>query len=244
MKQEPETYREFSDRVSYQQNGLMLPQGAFRPDRSRVFSKVDEQGSYRPFYGDTVVYDLDPRTKRAIADMTEQIRGAFPECFAERLPDQTLHMTLHDLSASDDLSEVAPLCFENELKLVRLLRRDAVLPECIRMKTNRIVNMVDTALVMTLLPEDEDEWNKLEGLYRRIDEVRVCPYPFLTPHITMLYFNRSGFDEETARRMKSVADELSGGEKLSVTLNADRLYYQKFVSMKEYENIFALSRVR
>ena len=237
-----ESYRDFLKRISYQNRALMIGEGAFVPDRTRVFPKVDERGRYRPFYGDTVVFGLGRQTRGMLAQMQDKLYEGFGGCFAERLPENTLHMTLHDLSASDDLGMAAPECFMNEIGLLGLTDRDTELPDEIRMKTNYIINMVNTGLVMTLLPENEGEWDKLERLYRLIDRVKVCPYPYLTPHITLAYFNRGGFDEHTANALKEAVWELNGLEKKTVVLRTDSLYYQKFMSMKEYVSVFCLHR--
>lgn len=240
MNPERETYSEFVKRVSYQQRGLMLPDGAFRPDRVRVYPKVDDAGRLKAFYGDTVVFDLDEEVCRIVAEVQNRLHEKLPQCFAERLPYGSLHMTLHDLSAAESLSEAAPLCFENEVKLAQMAQRGMKIPAEIRMRTNFIVNMVDTSLVMTLLPESPAEWDKLEGVYREIDCVRVCPYPFLTPHITLAYYNRHGFDEATAQALKDLVWELNGEQPQTVILRAENLYYKKFLSMGEYISLFRL----
>ena len=93
---------------------------------------------------------------------------------------------------------------------------------------------------MLLTPADETEWNKLQRLYTLIDKVNIRPYPFLTPHITLAYFNRNGFDSSSADKLRNAVRMLNY-EEMDITLKTKKLYYQKFLSMNDYINIFSLS---
>lgn len=233
-----EKYKDFSDRISYQSAELQIGSGDFTPD-GRIYGKVNPDNSFKPFFGDTVVFDLDKRSKEKVSRLIDELYNAAPECFCERIKTGTIHMTLHDLSASDDLSAVSAEVFGNEVDLLRVIKENPPEPRLIKMKTNFIVNMVSTSLVLALVPADEAEWNKLQELYDLIDKVRVCPYPFLTPHITLAYFNHNGFDERSARKLKAAVYELNKNGFI-ITLNTNRLYYQKFTSMNDYISVFRI----
>lgn len=234
-----ENYNDFLKRISYQEADLQLGNGFFKPD-SRVYEKVDRDNSFKPFYGDTVVFDLDSGVKNEIAGIIERLYGIAPDCFCEQVKEETIHMTLHDLSASDKLESVAEEIFDNEVKLLRVLKENPQNPMTIKMKTNFILNMVSTSLVLALVPENETEWNKLQEMYDLINKVKVCPYPFLTPHITLAYFNYNGFDASSADKLKAIVCELNQN-RLDITLKTSKLYYQKFVSMNDYVSVFRLA---
>lgn len=233
-----EKYKDFLERISYQQNGVQFAKGDFVPDK-RVLGKVAPDNSLRDFFGDTIVFDLNSSTKEKISGIIEKLYEKFPECFAEKLNTSTLHMTLHDLSASEDLEKVSQDVFRNEIKLLEVLREQPVEVQTVQMKTNYIINMVNTSLVLTLVPADKDEWKKLQVLYALADKVRVCPYPYLTPHITLAYFSRKGFDENCSNELKKLADELNQ-KRFNITLNTKKLVYQKFISMNDYISVFPL----
>lgn len=233
-----EKYNDFLNRISYQHAELEIGEGHFNPD-GRVFEKVNEDNSFKPFYGDTTVFDLGKRTKAKIAEIIDNLYTKTPECFCQKLDEGTLHMTLHDLSASDNLEGVSTEVFSNEINLLRVLKNNPQKAQTIKMRTNYIVNMVSTSLVFALVPYDEEEWNKLQALYDLINNVKVCPYPYLTPHITLAYFNYNGFDERSAKNLKETVYELNM-HRFDLTLNTERLFYQKFVSMNEYINVFKI----
>lgn len=231
-----ECFDDFLKRISYQQAELQLGDGLFKPDK-RVYEKVNQDNGFKPFYGDTIVFDLDSRVKSKIAGIIDRLYKTAPECFCERIKADTIHMTLHDLSASDALENVAAEVFDNEVKLLHVLRENPQKPMTIKMKTNFIINMVSTSLVLALKPENETEWNKLQRLYDLIDQVKVCKYPYLTPHITLAYFNCNGFDEKSADKLKSAVLELNKNS-FGMALKTDSLYYQKFISMNDYVSVF------
>jgi 2'-5' RNA ligase len=167
----------------------------------------------------------------------DEIYKAAPECFAERLRTDTLHMTLHDLSNSP-LLEVITAEMERNLEEVKN-RLSGFTKRIIRMKTSFIFNMVNTSLVIGLVPADEGEFDKMMELHGIVDEVKRAEYP-LTPHITLGYYNIHGFDETSAKRLEAVVGRLNRREAMEIVLNTDKLFYQRFSSMNSYDNVLCL----
>ena len=234
-----EKYNDFLSRISYQQPQLQLGEGKFEV-AAGVSQKVNSENCFKAFYGDTVVFDLGGKTKKKLNKIIDKLYEEASECFCERLKEHTLHMTLHDLSAADNIEEIAADVFRNEVKLLRAIKKEPIESHKIQMQTNYIVNMANISLVMALVPADKTEWNKLQKLYSLVDKVRVCPYPYLTPHITLAYFNCNGFEQEAADKLKELVEKLNS-KSMEITLDTDKLFYQKFVSMNEYMNVFKLS---
>lgn len=233
-----ESCNDFLKRISYQQSELQIGDGYFNPD-GRVYEKVNPDNTFKPFYGDTVVFDFYSRTKTRIFKIIERLYKSVPECFCQMLDKSTLHMTLHDLSASYNLDSISSGVFQNEIKLLQIIKDNPQKPQTIKMKTNFVINMVSTSLVLALVPADEAEWDKLQTFYDLINEVKICPYPYLTPHITLAYFNYNGFDECSVQKLKEVVNEVNK-ESFEITLSTKKLVYQKFTSMNEYISIFNL----
>ena len=77
-----------------------------------------------------------------------------------------------------------------------------------------------------------------------IDDVKKLGYP-LTPHITLGYYNVNGFSVTSARKLEAIVKELNTTEsEIQIELDTKELFYQKFVSMNEYINIFSLVKKR
>ena len=233
-----ETYKDFLDRISsFEKSEMYLGDDYFKGNPS-IALKVNENNGFRPFYGDTVVFNLDDTTKKKLASIVDCIYAVAPECFCERLVSNTFHMTLHDLSNSPALENIAVELFENELKAVKLAEKIPV--QTIKMKSKFIFNMVGTSLVLGLYTVDEEEYNKLMELYYLFDDIKHLNYP-LTPHITLAYYNIKGFDTTSARKLENIVQVLNTNE-MEIELNTQELFYQKFVSMNEYINIFNTAR--
>lgn len=151
-------------------------------------------------------------------------------------------MTLHDLSNSPVLEDIAVELFHNEIKVLKQSEKIAM--RKIKMKSKYIFNMVNTSLVMGLYPTDEEEYNKLMYLYYLFDDVKKLGYP-LTPHITLGYYNVNGFSVESARKLENIVKELNAQEmQIEIELNTKELFYQKFVSMNDYINIFSMATMK
>ncbi len=234
-----ETYKEFLDRInSFEKSEIDLGNDYFKGNPS-IALKVNEDNSFRPFYGDTVVFNLDDATKQKLKKIVESISAVAPECFCESLVSSTFHMTLHDLSNSPVLENVASELFHNELKALKIAEN--ITPHKIKMKSKYIFNMVNTSLVMGLYPADEEEYTKLMNLYYLFDDVKKLGYP-LTPHITLGYYNVKGFSAESARKLENIVKELNANEmEFEIELDTKELFYQKFISMNDYINIFCVA---
>ena len=219
-----EKYLDFLNRISYQQAELLIGEGIFSPHKS-LSDKVNVENSFRTFYGDTVVFDLDRQTKERISALIEKLYEAVPECFCNKLDSHTLHMTLHDLSVFVKKEEAVSMTAENETKLIELLKDNPISLQTIRMKTKFIINMLDISLVLTLVPADEKEWDKLQKLYTLLDNVKICDYPFLTPHITLAYYNYNGFNASSLAKLKGIVRDLNQ-QSFEITLNTNKLFYQ------------------
>lgn len=236
-----ESYQKFLDRInSFEKKEISFGDGDFTGNPS-IDKKVDTDNSFRKFYGDTVVFDLDETVKQQLADIVDELYQAAPQCFCQRLVPHTFHMTLHDLSNSPVLSEVAEDMFHNELKIVK--SKSNVQPYKnfkITMKSTAIFNMVNTSLVLGLCPTSEQYHSRLTELYTVIDKVKTLPYP-LTPHITLAYYNVNGFDGKSAKALERVVNRLNKTD-MEITLNVNDLYYQKFTSMNDYVDVINLAK--
>ncbi|MDE7463462.1 MAG: hypothetical protein K2M48_00390, partial [Clostridiales bacterium] len=153
-----------------------------------------------------MVFALDDGIKAKLEEYVDILYSAVPQCFCERLVSNTFHVTLHDLSNSPNLSDVAEELFHNELKIIEAKRRIQARGEVdIRLKSKYVFNMVDTSLVLGLYPATERDYADLMELYSIIDGVKKLSYP-LTPHITLAYYNVSGFDKTSAESLADVVN--------------------------------------
>ncbi len=144
-------------------------------------------------------------------------------------------MTLHDLSNGTDIESLKEKLHNNKGQVQDIFASGCVKPYYIRMKSNYAINMVNTSIVLCLYPVDEANYKRIMELYSLFDKVVSLPYPF-TPHITLAYFNRNGFDVEDVSKLEEAVNYLNLGD-LFITLRTDKLFYQWFNSMNDFRTI-------
>ena len=241
IKNRRESYSAYTKRTSYQDDEQFSTPESFELSDT-LNEKVMPDNTLRPFFGDTVVFELAGSVKAKVGELTDILYKKAPECFCERLSASTMHMTMHDLGASVSEEQAAVFTRENEAKLIEILKENPIVPQKIHMRTRSVVTMVDKSLIYTLEPVSEEDWEKLQDLYVLINNVAVCPYPYLTPHITLAYYNINGFDDDSRKKLNGIVKELDQVQ-FDVTLDTEKLYYQHFYSMNHYENIFPLASI-
>ncbi len=199
-----ETYQEFLDRInSFEKKEITFDNKYFKGNPS-IKHKVDANNTFKNFYGDTIVFALSDIVKKKLTEYVDLLYQSAPECFCERLASNTFHVTLHDLSNSPVLQNVAGELFENELRVIEKKREiQQAAKTTLKLKSNYIFNMVDTSLVLGLYSADKDEYCQLMRLYSIFDDVKKLDYPF-TPHITLAYYNVNGFRSEAARNLEKI----------------------------------------
>ena len=228
-----ESYAQFLERIGKFETPVM-PEGpvCLAPD---LGDKVLENGSFRPFFGDTLVFDLAPEDKKKIASLIDKLYDTAPECFAERLRTSTLHMTLHDLCASTDPDPIQKTMEQNDRKLREMGR---IKDLSFTMESTCVFSMVGKSLVLGLKAADEQSHELLWRLYDIGDRLVTLNYKF-TPHITLAYFTPQGFPEEKGEELKALLMDLEK-EKLTLTFTAQQLCYQRFYSMNQYDTRYRL----
>ena len=165
---------------------------------------ITASGLYRPYNGAAVSFHIgDSLLRRVLA--IQDCLYAHPESasqLAERLPESALHMTLHDLTSPEISAvheQVGPDGYLSEafrseiteavtrsLRILKTVRREHMGLR-IRMRADRIVNLLSKSLVLLLRPETELDFERFLAVYRSFDPVASFDYP-PTPHIPLAYF--------------------------------------------------------
>ncbi|MBQ5472792.1 MAG: hypothetical protein IIT58_12440 [Treponema sp.] len=231
-----ETFIKFKKRISEFENDNFSFNTSEICQNQSLRNKVNEDKSFKPFYGDTIVFDLSTNIKLQIEKIVDQLYLNCGSLFAERLKTNTFHMTLHDLNNNTDLSIISSDCFLSELKCFEIAKSTSINTDKINLKSNFIFNMVNTSLVLGLIPETEEDFNKLIMLYDKFESVIVLPYPF-TPHITLGYFSYENHKEEDIKKLYELLKKLNK-RTIHFSISTNDLFYQKFTNMNNYESLF------
>lgn len=196
--------------------------------------KVDWQtGSFLPFYGNTTVFLLDSPTKQRLKKLQDELHGAAGWMLAEPLDCATFHMTLHDLENVDnrtrgDTRSLEERMVSAEAQAKRLLQQWRNDPP-LRMRTTHLFNMVNTSIVLGLVPADEDSWQRLSRMYQAMETVKPLGYK-LTPHITMAYYRPGSYPADALEGLRTALKPVE----MEVILKMEDLVYQVFTDMNHY----------
>lgn len=204
-------------------------QSDFRTN-TNLREKVNEQGNFLPFCGNTVVFDLDEATKKALLSLQEELYRSAGWMLSQKLDPATFHMTLHDLVNGQELSDVLLHPMEEAKKKVLLMLAQWRGQAPLHMKTTWLFNMVNTSIVLGLTPADEDTWHRLDEMYTALESVVPLGYA-LTPHITMAYFRPGTYTQYDLDHLRPALHPVE----LEVTLSPEDLSYQEFRDMNHYQ---------
>ena len=246
-----ETLEQFKQRTSFVYNPFSAEPISINPNCGK---KVNERGEFRPFYGDTLVYLLDEETKQHCKYLQNQLYKYCEDVFAEPLKEDTFHITLHDLNNDTKISAISTKMAETEAKVKKLMDLLISDTQKVRLKSTRIINMVNTSLVLCFEPESEEDCQKLMTYYDMFQQVVHLSYP-LTPHITLAYFNAAfdSFDESGNFRngyipssytkgIKWIVDELNKTDPIQIELSVFDLVYQQFITMNQFVTRYQLEK--
>lgn len=205
--------------------------GEFRTNPN-LCKKVDSDGKFLPFCGNTVVFQLDGETKHTLAGLQQRLYDLAGELLAERLDPAAFHITLHDLAnGSPGEQGLEQRMAEAEAGARKLLAQWCGLPP-LRMQATWLFNMVNSSIVLVLKPADEESWKQLDAMYTTLESVVELGYA-LTPHITLAYFRPGCYGQAELERLRRALTPVE----MHVVLKMESLTLQAFRDMNHYTTI-------
>ena len=208
-----------------------LPEYGEFQTNPNLLKKVDRDGNFLPFYGNTVVFLLDDGVNEDLKMLQGQLYDAAGWMLSQPLNPDTFHMTLHDLvNGTEKTSDLCQKMEETEQNAKALLAQWANMPP-LRMKTTWLFNMVNTSIVLGLAPVDEETSFRLDAMYTALEAVIPLGYA-LTPHITMAYFRPGRYSPEQVGRLAAALRPVER----EILLSPAQLVLQTFEDMNHYEN--------
>lgn len=190
----------------------------------------------KPYFGSSVVFELDDGTKACLRQMQDKLYSAAGQMLAEPLAPESFHMTLHPLIEGADPAAIRPLMDKVAPIAHGILDYyKTQLPNALEMRTATIFNMAHTSLVLGLYPTESPGHNALSRMYsafQQIPEVRLG-YK-LTPHITLAYFRPGTYTEEDLKPLRRITGVWTG---IPITLSMKNLVYQEFTDMNHYTTV-------
>lgn len=189
----------------------------------------DAAGRFLPFWGNTVVFDLDDETKHTLAALQAQLYAAAGDMLAQPLDPASFHMTLHDLeNASGPMPAVHPALDAAAQKAIPAIEYWRDQPP-IRMQGSWLFNMNHTSIVLGLKPATPDDALRLSTKYEVLQSAKPLDYP-LCPHITLAYFKPGVYDMQAVNALRSVLQPVP----IPLQLQMENLQLMNFTDMNRY----------
>lgn len=229
MERMLETLEAYKQRTAFMQDSLPQDGGLVTNDSLR--EKVSGDGSFNPFYGDTVIFLLDNDTVTWLGQIQEKLYGFCGNVLSDRLDPATFHITLHDLESSrwTMLDNVK----NNEYRVAKLIEYIRLkYPNEIYIDSRCLFSMVGTSIVMGFQPATNEDCIALMGLYEDFQSVVQLSYP-LTLHATIAYYKPGKYNEGVVYVLKNALNTV-GKEPRNIRLDLNKLNYATFSSMNSY----------
>ena len=123
-----------------------LPREGGFETNPRLAEKVGPDGKLRPFFGDTVIFDLDAADKDWLREIQLRLCGLCGGMLAEPLDPESFHITLHDLNSAPRRGDIAEAMARAEVSAKELLSE---IPEGeIHVRPTAAFSMVNTSVVL------------------------------------------------------------------------------------------------
>lgn len=193
--------------------------------------KVAPDGALRPFFGNTMIFDLPQDVQLQITRMQLMLHHRCGYMLAEPLAPATLHMTLHDLLNGVDAFALAEPVHRTGLQAKAILasmREENLLP--VHLTSTLAFNMTNGSVALGFAPDTEADCAVIMGMHARFQDVVALNYP-LTPHVTLAYYKPGTYD--TAALADALA-AINALEKVHITADVRRLHYYRFTDMNTY----------
>lgn len=196
--------------------------------------KVAADGVLLPFYGSTVIFDLDEDAKNELKKLQDGLYQSCGHFLSEPLFRESFHVTLHDLVSGTDKEEMG--CKVDELaETAKSAVTDvkAFLLSPIPMKPVKLVSMVSTSVVLLLEPVYLVHKQLLDVAYERLQSVVPLGYG-LTPHVTLGYYRPGTIVGDDLKALETALSELTNRLDFTITLKPQLLRYSEFWDMNHY----------
>ncbi len=200
----------------------------------RLNQKVDAQGKLKPYFGNTVVFNLPQPVRQALKGVQDQLYAACGDALAEPLTEDVLHITLHDLCNGADTYRLRQEMARTGEQMAALCRALAEKNEEIRMRATGLFNLEGVSVVQGFAAADEESFDRLMACYDEVDAAYPLSYDLL-PHVTLAYYKPGLMTADRLAALDAVAKAVNAVAPQTLTLNTGMLTYLTFTDMNHYQ---------
>lgn len=215
----------------YREESFRLLEKEWNP-KKELFEKVDENGNYKKFEGDTIVFTLDKSDIEKVSNVQKALYSKLHNLLARPLSMQYFHMTLHDLCNFTTTNDIQG-CIEKNKKIIPSIFKKLPKHDVIKMKSIGLYNG-GSAIGIMFAPVDE-KINTLFNIRKLFDSI-IEQKEMYIPHVTLGYYLPHEYSDLERKKLLSVL--VNTKVQIEISLKLSKLTYQIFYDMDHYENVY------
>lgn len=218
-----ETWKEYIERTAFMD---WKPYGVKFLPHPQVEQKVNVDGSYKPFWGDTMLFYLNPDTVEALSAAQRKLHESGIPLSKELNPNQ-FHMTLHDLDHTFGCDRRWDTTKQQAERILETLEDGTV-----QLAPVSAFPMMNTSIVVGYRPKTENDCRLLMEWCNGFEPLFSYGQP--TFHVTLAYFRPGDAGQMEMTALKSALDAVNQMPLPILKLSKHDLLYQRFYDMNCY----------
>ncbi|WP_073072968.1 hypothetical protein [Thermosipho atlanticus] len=197
--------------------------------KNELYLKVDKNGKYKDFKGDTIVFFLNDADKRKITKIQNELYSKIGKYLAKPLSEKYFHLTLHDLCNFNITNDVEKCMKNNENKVMKILNTFKN-EKNLKMKSIGLYNG-GSAIGIMFKPIDEESFLILIKARQKFDQL-IKQDDFYIPHVTLGYYLPIDYSESLRKKIFNTLIDIDIN--FEIELDFHNLKYTHFTNMDNY----------
>lgn len=199
--------------------------------KNELFYKVDKNGEYRNFRGDTIVFFLNEEDKRKVLEIQNKLYSKIGKLLSKPLSAEYFHMTLHDLCNYNITANIENCVKKNNKKVKKILNG---------VKSNKVIKMNSlglynggSAIGIMFIPQNKNDLIYLLEIRKKFD-ILIEQKDFYIPHITLGYYLPIDYNSQEREQIYKTINEINRDLKIEINIEFNKLEYVHFENMDKY----------
>lgn len=218
-----ETRNEYIERTVFMNRE---PHGEVFLPHSQIAQKIKADGSFLPFWGDTILFYLSPDAVQTLSAVQQKLHeSGIP--LSNKLNPNQFHMTLHDLDHTMGCDKRWDTTKQQAERILRELEDGTV-----QLTPVAAFPMMNTSIVIGYRPVTESDCRLLMDWCNAFEPLFSYGQP--TFHVTLAYFRPGDTGKMGMEDLKSALDAVNQTPFPILRLSKNDLVYQRFYDMNWY----------
>ncbi|ONN26451.1 hypothetical protein XJ44_09035 [Thermosipho affectus] len=203
--------------------------------KDELYKKVNKDGNYADFKGDTIIFFLKENEKRFIKEIQKKLYENLGKILANALNKEFFHITLHDL-CNLNITNNVERCIRNNKSMIKGIFQEIKDFSPIKLDSIGLYNG-GSAIGVMFVPNSKEDFIKIFELRRKFDKL-IPQNSLYIPHVTLGYYLPK---EYSKKDRKEIFDYIQNTKiNFSIELTYELLKYTIFRNMNSYIPVYPI----